>query len=525
MNRKLAFALVLVLATPAFGGCAQPMLSQTSALLAPGEANRWEKISSHAEVIDFYRQLQARSPYVRTFHLGWSREKRELLTVTIARPAVTTPAEAHATGKPIIFIAAQAHGDEPAGKEGLMIFARDLALGALDHYLDNVIFVFVPQINPDGAEAGEWGTRLNPSGYNLNRDYMRLDNPEVKAIVSRGLVHWEPHVIIDAHEAFGPPRFYDFYTSISRSSYGPSSVVEFTDTQVLPAVVDALAKGGYTHYFYHTVPRGIVDDTSARISKGGGGARSLSAYGGPHGAITILFESLRRRDSRIGLEKRAKMHWTAMEGLARYVAGNAPRVRAAIAEGRYDMIMRGARWDMDDSVFVQWRSVVTHRAPYKVWNADTVAEVMVNIQDGRVPTLGRVRPEGYVIESHREDIAQQVGLHGLIVEKTLLPVTIAVESFRVDSVSRSEPNEGEIPRNFSTTLEPGEITFPAGTYIVRASQQRAGLLFHMMEPEDNESLASGGWLINQESERAVLPMHRIRKMPQVPTQIREVEKP
>ena len=188
MNRKLAFALALLLATLTLGGCSRPMLSQTTALLAPGEANRWEKISSHAEVIDFYRQLQARSPYVRTFHLGWSREQRELLAVTIARPAVTTPAEAHATGKPIIFIAAQAHGDEPAGKEGLMMFARDLALGSLDRYLDSVIFVFVPQINPDGAEAGEWGTRLNPSGYNLNRDYMRLDNPEVKAIVSRGLV-------------------------------------------------------------------------------------------------------------------------------------------------------------------------------------------------------------------------------------------------------------------------------------------------------------------------------------------------
>ena len=525
MIRTLTLALVALVATFTVACASGQAAGPTGPLLTPGESNRWEKISSHDEVMEFYRQLQARSPYIRTFHLGWSREKRELLAVTLARPAVTSPAEAHASGKSIIFIAAQAHGDEPAGKEGLMLFSRDVALGSLDRLLDSVIFVLVPQINPDAAEAATWGTRLNPSGYNLNRDYVRLDNPETRAIVSRGIAHWEPHVIIDAHEAFGPPRYYDFYTSISRASYGPSAVAEFTEKEVLPAVVGALDQGGYTHYFYHTVPSGIVTDTTRAISKGGGGARSLSAYGGPHGAVTILFESLRRRDSRIGLERRARMHWTAMEGLARFVAANSSRVTASIAEGRNDMIMRGSRWDADDSVFVRWQSFVTHRAPYKVWDGDSVVDLMVQIQDGRRPVLGRIRPEGYVIEAHREDLAQHLGLHGLVVERTLAPVTIPIESYRVDSVSRSDPVEGEIPRDFTTTIEARDVVFPAGTWIVRAGQKRAGLLFHMMEPEDNESFASAGRFINHESPRAILPIHRIRTMPQVPTQVREVERP
>ena len=525
MRRNTIFALSVFVAPFTLACATLPVPDQATALLTPGETSQWERISSHDEVIDFYRQLQGRSPWVRTFHLGWSRERRELLALTLARPAVTTPAEAHASGKAIVFIAAQAHGDEPAGKEGLMLFARDLATGPLDALLDSVIFVFVPQINPDGAESAEWGTRMNPSGYNLNRDYVRLDNPETKAIVHRGIVRWEPHVIIDAHEAFGPPRFYDFYTSISRAAYGPSAVVDFTENEVLPAVVGALERAGYTHYFYHTVPSGIVDDTTRFISKGGGGARSLSAYGGPHGAITMLYESLRRRDSRIGLERRARMHWTAMEGMGRYVAANASRVRAVIAEGRREMIMRGSRWDAEDSVFVRWESFITHRAPYKVWNADTVVNLMVQIQDGRRPTLGRIRPEGYVIEAHREDVAQHLGLHGLVVERTMAPVTVQVESYRVDSVTRSEPNEGAIPRRFATTLEEGAVEFPAGTWIVRAGQKHAGLLFHMLEPEDTESLAAGGWFINQESPRARLPIHRIRRMPSVATQVRDVEYP
>ena len=165
---------VLLLALAAAPAQAQGRPGAT--LLTPSEASGWETLSNHLDVTAFYRELQVRSPEVRVLHLGTSREGRELLTVTVARPAVTTPAEAHATGKPIVFIGAQVHGDEPGGKEGLMLFARELALGSLQELLDDVVFVFVPQINPDAAEAGTWGTRTNPSGYNLNRDYSRLNN-------------------------------------------------------------------------------------------------------------------------------------------------------------------------------------------------------------------------------------------------------------------------------------------------------------------------------------------------------------
>ena len=241
--RRVLAALAAILTLPL------GLSAQESVLLTPGEANRWESLSSHAEVNAFYRDLQARSPWVRTFHLGWSRERRELLALTLASPAVATPAEAHATGKPIVFIAAQVHGNEPAGKEGLMLFARDLALGPLQTLLDDAIFVLVPQINPDAAEADSVGTRTNPTGYNLNRDYVQLVNPETKALISRGVARWEPHVLVDAHEAQGPPRYYDFYTAYPRNLYGGQALVEITEREVLPAIVGALETAGFREDF------------------------------------------------------------------------------------------------------------------------------------------------------------------------------------------------------------------------------------------------------------------------------------
>lgn len=540
--RRALPALLAALALP-FG-----LAAQEPALLTPGEINRWESLSSHAEVKQFYRDLQARSPHARTFHLGWSREQRELLALTLAKPAVATPAEAHATGKPIVFIAAQVHGNEPAGKEGLMLFARDVALGPLQPLLDDVIFVLVPQINPDAAEADSVGTRANPTGYNLNRDYVQLTNPETRALVSRGIAAWEPHVLVDAHEAFGPPRFYDFYTAYPRNQYGGRALVEITEREVLPAIVGALEAAGYNHFFYHTIPGALVNALSEAvppegseapaplgipahlrgalpaITKGGDGARSLSSYGGPHGAITLLYESLRQRDPRPGIEKRARMHRTAMEGLSRYVADNPERVKDAVAAAREEMISRGSRWNPADSIFIRWEAHVTREAPYRVWIDGRVVDVNIPTRDGRRPVLGRIRPEGYVIEAHRGDIAEHLALHGIVVERTLEPVAIEVESFRTDTVVRSDPYEGVIPRDFSTALEPSTIEFPAGSWIVRAGQKRAGLVFHMLEPEDNESLASAGWFINQEETGSRLPVHRIRSLPAVPTQVRSEQR-
>ncbi len=538
-------ALLPLLALLAFPGAGT---AQEGVLLTPGEANRWESLSTHAEVTRFYRDLQARSPYARTFHLGWSRERRELLTVTLAKPAVATPAEAHATGKPVVFIAAQVHGNEPGGKEGLMLFARDVALGPLRPLLDEVVFVLVPQINPDGAEADSVGTRANPTGYNLNRDYVQLQNPETRALVSRGIARWEPHVIVDAHEAFGPPRYYDFYTAYPRNRYGGEGIVSLTEREVLPAVVEALKTAGYSHYFYHVVPGSLVEVLSGALesagegpvplgipasvprplpalTRGGDGARSLSSYGGPHGAITLLFESLRQRDPRPGIEKRARMHRAAMEGLARYVAANAGRVKEAVAAARDEMVSRGSRWDPADSIVVRWEPVADREQPYRLWVDGRVREVNVPIRDGRRPVLGRVRPEGYLVEAHREDVAWHLALHGVVVERTLDPVRVEVESFRTDSVRRSEPFEGVIPRDFSTTLEPRVVEFPAGSWLVRAGQKRAGLVFHMLEPEDEESLASAGWFINQEEPGSFLPVHRIPHLPAVATQVRGDEEP
>jgi dipeptidyl-peptidase 4 len=528
----MILALLLVPATPTL----RAQVRTEPLVRTPAEQAGWAETASPERVRDFYHDLAARSPDVRIRGVGASAEERPLLAVTIARPAVAEPWEAHRTGKPIVFIGAQVHGDEPGGKEGLMLFARDLALGPLQPLLAQAVFVLVPQINPDGAAAGGGGTRANAGRYNVNRDYMRLDTPETRAVV-RVITAWRPHVIVDAHELDGPPRVYDFYTFSAVNVNGPHAPERFAAERVVPAVVLALEAAGYSHQVYHRVPN-EVEALGEGIFAGGYGAQSLSRYGGAQGAISLLFESRTERGPRGGilpgpnLEDRARRHHVAMVALGRFVADHAGEVVTAVEAGRREMRDLGDRWDPADSIAVRIDHVPSRLIPYRYgemrrvqgeggreWWEPTgrVLDVQVPLVDSTVTTLARVRPVGYLIAPHRRDLAEHLTEHGVQVERLVTEARVQVELLRVDSVSTARtPYEGHVPQAVWTTTEAASIIAPAGAFLVRAGQAAAALVFHFLEPEDGNSYASVGRMVTEARPGQVLPVYRLREIPSAP---------
>jgi murein tripeptide amidase MpaA len=484
------------------------------------ERTGWAELTPHAEVIGFYEELAARSREVRIREFGRSAEGRQLLEVTLARTAVADPWEAHGSGKPIVLINAQVHGDEPAGKEALMLFARDVALGPLNHLLDEIILVLSPQLNPDGAEAGDWGSRNNLFRQNVNRDYLRLANPETRAFVQDVLAAWRPHVVVDAHELVGPPRIYDFYTSFPRYIEGPTLAYEVTRQELVPAIVDALEEAGFDHFPYHRVPGGLVDDPSQGVSAGSYGARALSSYGGAQAGITLLYESMRPRDAREGIENRTRRHHVAMTAMAEWVAANPLTVLDAVSTERTELVERGIRWDPADTVAIHLEQVASRELDYRmVWQGDTVA-FPVPLLDSTIVEMGRVRPVGYLIDRDREELARHLSLHGVQVERLLHGTTVQAESYEVDGVDRaSSVYEGYVPRSFRTEIQAGALEAPAGAFLVRMDQPEARIISHLMEPEDENSLAAMGFLATDEGAGSALPIHRLRELPRVPTEV------
>lgn len=495
---QMAFALALAFAAGLF---------LTSATSAAGQ---------RPDVAAFYLDLAARSDEVRVREFGQSPEGRPLLEVVLARPALSDPWEAHASGRPIVLLNALVHGDEPAGRDALMAFAQDVALGDLGDLLDDIIFVLSPELNPDGGARGDWGARNNALQRNVNRDYLRLANPETRSFVPDVLAAWRPHVIIDLHELVGPPRVYDFYTSFPFDVAGPHHNWRMTREELVPAIVAALEADGHDHFPYHRVPAGLAQNPAQGVSAGTYGARALSSYGGAVAALTVLYETRRPRDAREGLDQRIRRQEVALLGMARWVAENRDRVVATVNQERMELASRGAQWNEADSIAIQVEQVPSRVLPYRLQVDGEIVHLEVPVLDSTRITLGRIRPVAYLIEPHRAEVAQHLALHGLQVERLLAPASIAAESYRIESVSRgSTPYEGYIERTVTTTVHAGTLEAPAGSYLVRMDQPWARIAAHLLEPEDENSFFSMGWFTTEERRGVQHSVHRLRALPDV----------
>jgi hypothetical protein len=210
MMSRLRFFLALVAVT-------LPLNAVTlSAQLTVPERTKGERTSSHAEVLAFIDSLQHHGARMLVGTLGESPQGRRLPYVILSRPQVTTPEQAHRTGKPILYIEGNIHAGEVEGKEAVQMLMRDLTIGALKPLLDSVIILFVPIYNADGNDAfgpqdinrGEQvgpemvGLRANGQGYDLNRDYVKQEAPETRASLAF-VAKWDPDLFMDLHTTDG----------------------------------------------------------------------------------------------------------------------------------------------------------------------------------------------------------------------------------------------------------------------------------------------------------------------------------
>src|SRR5436190_20072241 len=254
--RTSLFYLLALLA-----GLALPVRATAEQPKTAAETSGYERTSTFAEVTAFCEELGKQSPRVRLGTLGTSQEGRKLPLVIVADPPVATAAEAVESKKLVVFAMGNIHAGEVDGKEGLLMLARDLALTQDKGLLEHLVIVIAPIFNADGNEkfgnhrpeqAGPpaVGTRENAAGLDLNRDFVKLESPEVRALVKL-LNTWNPAVVIDCHTTNGSHHRYTLTYEGGRCPAGDSRLIEFTQGKLLPAATKLLKeKTGFDSYFY-----------------------------------------------------------------------------------------------------------------------------------------------------------------------------------------------------------------------------------------------------------------------------------
>jgi murein tripeptide amidase MpaA len=463
----------------------------------------------YADTRAWFDRLDTASDLIRIEQFGVSPQGRPIYAVIASKDGpVLNP------DKPVLLVQAGIHPGEIDGKDAGMMLLRDMAFYGKDDLLDKVNLILIPILSVDGHERSGVYSRPNQRGpriqgwrntatnQNLNRDYMKLDQPEMQAV--RALANkYRPDLYLDVHVTDGIDYQYDVtygYNGEDGVWSRSPAIAAWLDKAFKPQMNAALEAEGH-------IPGELVfalDDRDPKkgLSDGGLGERFSNGWGSAAHVPTILIENHSLKPH----EQRVLGTYVFIEESIRLLAADGPTLRRAIAA---DQALRPAEIPANfvsedaPSTTRPFKGILFERydspasgGPELRWlgKPDPVLWQMPFF--GSRPTLHLKRPQAYWVPSYRQDLIERLKVHGVRMETLDAPKTVEVEMLRLeDPVLAKATNEGHVPITVTKVKpERRDWTFPAGSVRIPTDQPLGDVVVLLLEPQSSESFFAWGMI-------------------------------
>src|SRR5438034_2917314 len=493
--------LVLFLAVTASSLAAQALPRTTA------ERTNYAATSTSAEVGACLDSLELAGAPIAVSEMGTSALGRPIYFVIAADPAVTSGAEAAASGRLVVYLQANIHAGEVEGKEAVLALLRELA-GPRRDLLQRLVVLVAPDYNPDGNDAfgpqavnrAEQngpelvGQRADGLNLDLSRDYFKAEAPGTRASLARVYTTWDPALMVDLHTTDGTRHGYLLTYAPPLDPNGPPGPCASVRPQRLPALRPTLQH----NYHEPTLDYGNVDtplapqswDTYAPLGWYG------TNYVGLRGRMAILSEAYSHADFKTRVQvthdflveilnyaalhvddirrlEREADRQTALEG-----AGMAARPALAVA---YKLGARGVEPVMLE---VMKAGSDSARGRPRLEPTGEVRAFRLPVNDRFLDSLARPLPTGYFLPGAAGETAKLLRLHGIQVQRLLGDWTDTVETLSGTQLKWA-PREfqGHHLLEVSGTWTRAPRLVPAGAYFVSTAQPLGRLVFALLEPD------------------------------------------
>ncbi|MEW6363278.1 MAG: M14 family metallopeptidase [Acidobacteriota bacterium] len=496
-----------------------PWNGKSRALLVPAEdpwATPFERSDcalspSYDETVSWLQRVAKASPFVHMISIGKSAEGRDIWMVVVSKERDVTPQGLRKSGKPALLAQAGIHPGEIDGKDAGMMLVRDMTVRKTEReLLEGANLLFVPIFNVDGHERSSRYGRINQRGpevtgwrttshnLNLNRDYTKLDTPEMRAMVA-ALRCWDPELYLDIHVTDGIDYQYDVTFGYNgRHAYSPA-IAGWLDRFLSPALTNDLTAMGH-------IPGPLVYALDATdLSKGIVGWTAGPRYSNGFGDVIHLPTVLIENHSLKPFGERVLGTYVAVKSILRTLAAQAPELRNAIAEDR-------AR--RSSPIVLEWEPAETPPEMIDLAAVEQKLELSpvsggVHVEWTGRPVSLRVpyvrftkpktvvaRPAAYWIAPAWDDVIDRLKLHGIRMQTMDELREVDVEMYRMSEVKlASEPFEGHVAVTSSQKIEKRRERLPAGSVRVPTDQPLGDLAVMLLDPQSPDSFFQWGFLL------------------------------
>lgn len=459
--------------------------------------------TSNAELQALLRGLvRDNTAVVRLLNLGASQSGVPIEALLFSRNADATPASLQRSGRPLVLVLGQQHGDEPASSEALIVLAQELTRGRLQSLLDRINVVVLPRANPDGAQAGQ---RASANGVDIDRDHLWLKTPEAQAL-AKLVRDYQPLVVAEAREYAVSGAYAQKFGAVQRDD----AQVQYATTGNLPpffakAADEWFKQPLFASFKLHGLSAQWVHGTSAdladkRLSMGGTLPDTGRNVQGLKNTVSLVIDTRGAGLGRAHLKRRVHTQVIAMTNvlqnaaqrsgdllkLRQYVDADVSAqackgqlvVEAGPTASEYTLAMLDPGTGADKTLTVNWDSSLVLR------------EIKV-----------RKRPCGYWLDADQADAVARLRLLGVRVEQAMAKGVVQGESY-----------DGARPDSKTT---PVLLDVPEGSYYVPLTQPLASLVAAALEPDTPASYLSGGVItaVNKQARVTALPGIKLAVMP------------
>ncbi len=484
---SIAIAVCLLLANQlAFGQ------QGTSELLTVAEKSEYEATSRFQDVADFVDVCAKRADHVTRLDFGKSVESRPMISAVVADP----PYEMGSPDQRLrVLLIGNIHSGECAGKEALLMILRELAENPDHPWLKDAVIVIAPNYNVDANErVGKFhrpgqqgpvrgmGQRANPQQLDLNRDFIKLESPEARSLVSL-MNQFDPHMFIDCHTTNGSRHRYLLTYDIPHNPSSPQAIRQFLRKRMMPQVTADLELKGVPTFYYGNFSR----DGASWVTYGYL-PRYSTEYFGLRGGLGILAEAY----SYAPYKTRIVATKAFVEQCVNYVRAHANDVKNLLTGLRQEQAQQGTAKPIHlDAEMTAFDDPVVIRG----FEGDEPKDYELRFLSNFEPTKTVLLPYAYLLPGELSLQAERLAMHGIQIERLLKDTQIPVE---VSTITALRKRQFEFQKHNTVSVETktrsDERKINAGTYLVRTTQPLGKLAAYMLEPESNDGLVTWNFM-------------------------------
>ncbi len=478
------------------------------------EKSNFKATPRYTETVEFCKRLADASPMVTYTTFGTSPQGRDLPLLIVDKNGNATAGQVRRSSNVVFLIQAGIHSGEIDGKDAGLTLIRDMVIyGKNKDLLDHVTLLFMPIFSVDGHERfsaynrfnqngpEEMGWRVTAQNYNLNRDYLKADSPEMQAWLKL-YNKWLPEFFADCHVTDGADYQYAITYKIDQYGLLEKPVIDWIGQSYLPTVKPAMEEVGFPLQEYISFKK--AHDPKSGMSSWVTPPRLSDGYVAIQNRPGLLIETHMFKDYKTRVSATYALLLNTIKVLNRDYTKLRDLISAAdihIASEKFRTNPFTLKYKASaDSSWINFAGYSYSKEKSDLTGGDWYRYTKDTVT-WKIPFFNKFEsdiqvklPEAYIIPVEWTQVIERIKLHGIDYKILREDKKIKVASYTFSNEKWSaRPYENHHTLTFDMTEKEEERTFPKGSYIIPMNQQTAKVIANILEPRARDSFFFWGF--------------------------------